>query len=204
MTNDNYGRALADAKAEAAKLTFQKLGIERRLAQLKATIFTLSGLIEDPPEAEEAAPLEVVDLGISEAIRKILKDAGFSMTPAQVKARLSDAAFEIGRYVNASAVIHNTLKRLESQGEVVAVNTPSGTAYAIAPSYGDDLGNLRALQEATARSFEKQLATAKASETAFDEIRRVQEEAGKRAAEAFKATTLARGMFPRKSEGGSK
>ncbi len=116
--------------------------IDSRLTQLKSMVDVLSALVQEPPKLDQDDSPELLDsVGISEAIRQVLKDAGVGLMPNQVKAKLSDVGFDLTKYVNPSAVIHNTLKRLETQGEVVQVRDSSGVmAYAIRPSFAEQLG----------------------------------------------------------------
>jgi hypothetical protein len=132
MTEENYRKAIKDAEEEVTRLTLYRASVDRKLAQLKAAITALSSLLEEPPKVED--PTIMGDVGISTAIRQTLKEAGAGLTPAQIKAKLTEAEFDLSKYANSSAVIHNTLKRLEGQGEILAVRDSSGiTAYAVNP-----------------------------------------------------------------------
>lgn len=54
------------------------------------------------------------------------------MKPPEIKAQLLHHGFDIGEYANPLAVIHNTLRRLGVQGELIIVKNPAGQiAYAI-------------------------------------------------------------------------
>src|SRR6202043_1257477 len=56
-----------------------------------------------------------------------------------IKAKLIEGGNNLNKYANPSAVIHNTLKRLESQGEVIPVrNASNAPAYALAPPRIDE------------------------------------------------------------------
>ncbi len=129
MTEENYRKAIQDAEKEVTRLTFIRATVDRKLAQLKTAITALSSLLEEPPKVEDATAIG--DVGISTAIRQVLREAGVGLTPAQVKAKLIEAEFDLSKYANSSAVIHNTLKRLEGQNEVVPVRVESGPAYAL-------------------------------------------------------------------------
>ena len=119
----------------------QRAEIDRRLAQLKVTITVLNGLLHESPKIEDD-PTTIGDLGITDAIRRILSRTTLEMTPAQIKMRLGEEGFDLSKSSNSSAVIHNTLKRLESQKEIKAVMTDSGDiAFQIT---GD--GNLSGMQ----------------------------------------------------------
>lgn len=134
MNNEPYQKALEAAQVEFDRWVGVRTEIDARIAQLKSAIVLLSALLsESPPKvSKEETAEEFADLGISEAIRKTLKESGVGMTPVQIKARLVESQFDLNKYVNPSAVIHNTLRRLESQKEVVPVRDSSGTtAYAL-------------------------------------------------------------------------
>jgi hypothetical protein len=130
MTEENYRKAIQDAEQEVVRLTLYRASLDRKLAQLKAAITALSSLLEEPPKADD--PTAIGDVGISNAIRQILREAGVGLTPSQVKAKLLESEFDLSKYANSSSVIHNTLKRLELQKEIVPVRDSSGSpAYAV-------------------------------------------------------------------------
>jgi hypothetical protein len=56
--------------------------------------------------------------GITEAIRTVMRTEHKPMTPADVKARLTTAGFDLGRFRNSSAVIHNTMARMALADEL--------------------------------------------------------------------------------------
>lgn len=140
MTSGNYRKALEDAHREHAELLESRAQIDRRLGQLKSTIAILTGLIEEPPiDVSWAAVQDAlggVDVSsITAAIRTILEVAsGAYMTVSEIKETLNAMGVALRRYANSSAVIHNTVKRLEAQGEVLSVrNTNGDTAYTKSP-----------------------------------------------------------------------
>ena len=120
--------------------------LDARLTQLKSTIDALSGLIEEPPKPGEDDPAETLDnVGISDAIRGVLKGAQVGLTPNQLKNKLSELGFVLDEYSNPGAVIYNTLKRLERQGQVTVVNDLSGAiAYALVPSFAEGIARYAA------------------------------------------------------------
>lgn len=158
MTNESYQKALEAAQQELIQLVSARNGIDKRMAQLKTTISLLSALVEEAPTTYELP--ELGDVGITDAIRQLLKEQGAAMTPAGLKAKLAERDFDLDKYANAAAVIHNTLKRLEAQKEIVAVKTESGvTAYSMEPSFWGQLaGNfaeqLANIPESTRLAFE--------------------------------------------------
>jgi hypothetical protein len=132
-SDENYRRALEDAQAELKQLTY-------RMAKVRGTIEALTMLLRESPKAEQVDVVDEVseDLGISDAIRQIVRHTDIAYLPAAVKARLTEAGFNLGKYANASAVVHNTLKRLEAQGELVSITLASGEiGYARNPVESD-------------------------------------------------------------------
>jgi hypothetical protein len=144
MSDNSYQAALEDARAEMAKLLHERASLDSRLSQLNSTIEVLSGLLNEAPKPEAVLSAEMLEgMGISEAIRRVLRDANVGLAPSQIKNKLIESGFELAKYANSGAVIYNTLKRLELQKEIVAVRDSSGAiAYAVAPSFADVLGPL--------------------------------------------------------------
>jgi len=67
-----------------------------------------------------------LNLGISDAIRTVMRMAGEVLDAPKVKERLEIYGFDLSRFKNPSAVIHNTLARMKDQGEIVPVVNASG------------------------------------------------------------------------------
>ncbi|MGA8213812.1 MAG: hypothetical protein WB799_09465 [Candidatus Sulfotelmatobacter sp.] len=57
-------------------------------------------------------------IGITEAIRTVMRAAKKPMTAAEVKTRLTEEGFDLERFRNAAAVIHNTMARMAKAGEL--------------------------------------------------------------------------------------
>lgn len=134
MIDERYQSALEGARREMDRLLQERVQLDSRLTQLKSTIDALSALINEPPKLGAESFADGVDtVGISDLIRRILAESGVGLTPVEIKSKLGEIGFELDQYANAGAVIYNTLKRLERQGEIVPVRDVSRTAYALAP-----------------------------------------------------------------------
>ena len=79
MTDENYRAALAAAITEYEALGEQRRDIDKRLAQLAHTIGTLSKLLGLTP---------TVPMGLTDAIRLVMRGGGVPMTPVEVRDRL--------------------------------------------------------------------------------------------------------------------
>jgi len=116
----NYQIALDDARKELGQLLSDREKLERRIAAVKSMVAVLTGATAgtQPPNAEDLS-----SLGISDAMRRVLSDyaSDVGMTPAQIRDALNAGSFDLSQYASALTVIHNTLQRLETQGEVVSI-----------------------------------------------------------------------------------
>jgi hypothetical protein len=117
MTHEDYRRALEAATHEYEALGAQRQEIDRRLAELAQTIGTLSRLLGLTP---------TVPLGLTDAIRLVVRGAGVPMTPIEVRDRLRAIGFDVEKYANDLAAVHTILKRLNQTGELRFVARGSG------------------------------------------------------------------------------
>ena len=109
MTSTDYRAALAAAIKEYEALGDQRRDIDKRLAQLAHTIGTLSRLLGLTP---------TVPIGLTDAIRLVVRGAGVPMTPVDVRDRLHAIGFDVSKYANDLAAVHTILKRLNQSGEL--------------------------------------------------------------------------------------
>lgn len=118
MPAAEYRRALEAAVAEYEQAAMERQRVDKRLSELAQTIGTLSRLCGLTP---------TVPWGLTDACRTVLRNAGVSMTPAEIRDRLEAIGCDLSGYSNALAAIHTTLKRLAEAGELrKAAAAPSG------------------------------------------------------------------------------
>jgi len=131
----DFRKALGTATGEMSELIEERTNIDRRITQLKATIDTLSALLNEQtpyvslPDWEATAGV-LNELGISDAIRNVLLHAPAPMSPTEIKAALAEVGLPLDQYASAMSVIHNTLKRLEKQNELLTVKDSTGKVVA--------------------------------------------------------------------------
>jgi len=109
MTHEDYRRALEAAMRESEDLGAKRREIDQRLAELAQTIGTLSKLLGLTP---------TVPMGLTDAIRLVVRGAGVPMTPVDVRDRLQAIGFDVSKYANDLAAVHTILKRLNGSGEL--------------------------------------------------------------------------------------
>src|SRR5262249_6677009 len=109
MTDQDYRRALEAASREFEALGARRQEIDQRLAELAQTIGTLMRLLGLTP---------TVPLGLTDAIRLVVRGGGVPMTPVEVRDRLQGMGFDLSKYSNDLAAVHTILKRLNQSGEL--------------------------------------------------------------------------------------
>jgi hypothetical protein len=118
MTHTDYRRALEAATREYEALGAQRKEIDQRLAELAQTIGTLSRLLGLTP---------TVPIGLTDAIRLVVRGAGVPMTPIEIRDRLRAIGFDVEKYANDLAAVHTILKRLNESGELRFIARGAGT-----------------------------------------------------------------------------
>ena len=98
----------------------QIMELEKNIRNLRVMYFK---------DALVAEGKKLTAVGLTEAIRTVLRRLGKPTTPADVKAALSFVGFDLGRFKNPSAVIHNTLLRMAKAGELYY--SPENKTYAL-------------------------------------------------------------------------
>jgi hypothetical protein len=109
MTHQDYRRALEAATREFEELGAKRTEIDKRLAELAQTIGTLMRLLGLTP---------TVPLGLTDAVRLVVRGGGVPMTPVEVRDRLHGMGFDLSKYANDLAAVHTILKRLNESGEL--------------------------------------------------------------------------------------
>ncbi len=102
------------------QLNVQIIDLQRQAQSLAALVWR-DELTQQQNDIQQAV------VGISDAIRSILRLQGKPMTAAQVKDCLDLMGYNFAGMTNASSVVHNTLKRMAGTGELVFV--PAAKTY---------------------------------------------------------------------------
>ncbi len=123
--------ALAQARQSLDEALQERSAIERRIVSLKQTIEGLSALCE-PKEAEDVVEVEGglypnSTMSLTDAIRKIFSESAEPiLTPTEVRDSLLAMGVNLEKYKQPLVPIHNTLKRLTSQEELVPFRDDDG------------------------------------------------------------------------------
>ena len=110
--------------SERDRLNYQIMELEKNIRNLRVMYFK---------DALVAEGRKLTAVGLTEAIRTVLRRLGKPTTPAEMKSALNVLGFDLGRFKNPSAVIHNTLLRMAKTGEL-RYNAENKT-YALLPTF---------------------------------------------------------------------
>ena len=128
--NGSFEAALKDAKKARQEAYEQRREIERRILSLSQTIEGLSALCG----ADEEDELVAIGNGIishetrlTDAIRCVFSQSQqYMFTPPEVRNALENMGIDLAKYKQPLVPIHNTLKRLERQEEIIALRDDKG------------------------------------------------------------------------------
>jgi hypothetical protein len=115
--------ALKQARKSLNEAYEERDAIEQRILRLKQTIDGLAALCEPEPNEDlvqaEAGHM-LFQASLTASIRRIFSETTEPMlTPVEVRNALLEMGVKLTKYKQPMVPIHNTLKRLEAQGELV-------------------------------------------------------------------------------------
>ena len=117
MSSDVRTR-LEQSKAQLEEVVRQRDRLNVRIIQLQSEIRALTATVLRDVVARRQNDLREAMVGISDAIRSIMRLHGKPMTAGQVKDALDLMGYDFKGMTNASSVVHNTLRRMAGTGEV--------------------------------------------------------------------------------------
>jgi hypothetical protein len=134
--DQTYLKALENARKELAGLLKQRAELDDRIGRLGRSIEGLAALCDDTDHSAELKN-KPVDLklsdgkGLSKAVRHILASSMIPIGPPAIRDALVEIGFEPKNYSNMLTAIHNTLLRLERQGEIERTTTIFGRGWSL-------------------------------------------------------------------------
>lgn len=138
MGDNAYRKTLEAARADLANLLAEQKRINEKISKLAPVIQYLAQLCDEPIGSDVESMALGPDLGLTDAIRNVLRAAsGRAVPPTEVRDLLAHSRFNLGKYANPLPPIHNTLKRLKDNKEIEEVETGSGKAYRWISEYAD-------------------------------------------------------------------
>lgn len=118
MTPDAYKEALSKAKAQLIKAIQQREHLSLEVARLEQLVKALSVEIEKP--AHLNATEEVLQTGVrlKDLVLGAVNRSALPVSALVVRSQLNFYGYDLSKYSNPMAMIHQTLKRLAEQGHI--------------------------------------------------------------------------------------
>ena len=109
---NEFRRQLNDAVGKRDLLNAKIINLEQNIRNLRDTLTAsrMSALRSEEPEESF--------VGLTEAIRMVLRRNGEPMTAGEIRMSLKSVGFDLERFKNPSGAIYNTLLRMAKPGEV--------------------------------------------------------------------------------------
>ena len=89
-----------------------------RIMRLEKTLRSLRGSLAEGCVSGARERKEQLAVGLTEAIRTVMREFGKPMTASAVRLLLAKKSFDLERFTNPSAAVVNTLIRMHSAGEL--------------------------------------------------------------------------------------
>lgn len=120
MTDETYTQALRKAKAQLIRAIQEREKLDLEIARLNQLVKALSAELEtDKPTRFDAMEETLASgVGFTDVIKSIVNRSEKPMTPKHVRDMVVMSGYDLSRYANPMAMIHQTLKRLAEQNRI--------------------------------------------------------------------------------------
>jgi hypothetical protein len=130
---DPIETALSHAKERLSSLVKEREKIEKEIVDWKRVVDTLS-VVAESENFELPSDLELpigfagkkATVKFTDAVRQVMKNIHGTISAPQVRDQLMAIGFDFSKYKQELVPVHNTLRRLEEQGEARAVKNENG------------------------------------------------------------------------------
>jgi hypothetical protein len=133
--NDAY-KKLDSMLAEQSELDQRRIALDRDIARWSEKIVHLAALVDDIPEESNVGRFMKMrtEMGLTNAVREVLKASKRPLMPTQVRDGLIKAGFDVSEYQNILATLHITLKRLVNSKEALDGKQDGNKVYSWNPN----------------------------------------------------------------------
>ena len=143
MADETAKKMYESAREKLKELLRQEIEIKEQISHwgpIVEQLAQLSGETIDPDMAsrinelkqDEASASEAgQEMGLTEVIRWVFRQPSLlPLTPTQVRDRMAEMGYDLGKYKHVMPPIHNTLKRMKEAGEIREVEGIGGIGRA--------------------------------------------------------------------------
>jgi len=118
MTSANLKGALEDARQELGNAVQELHKWNFEVYRLQNLVKTLATNVHDAEKAEAMQQWMQYQMTITQAIESLINNSKTPLSPLQVMENLRFYGYDIDRYANPGALVHQTLKRLAEAGRI--------------------------------------------------------------------------------------
>ena|ERR1700689_2983605 len=122
MTSDNYKLALMQAHVELAQTVQERDRLNLEIVRLQSLVKGLAMTAHHSERAEKFADAMQNKIGLTQTIETIVNQSADWVSPLQVREQLRASGYDIDKYKNPMAAIHQSLIRLATDGRVQCMN----------------------------------------------------------------------------------
>jgi hypothetical protein len=119
MTSDNLKAALEDARMQLANAVQKQNEWNFEVNRLHNLVRTLAASLHTAEKAEAWQQEMQYQMSIGQAIEGLVNGSDVPLTPVEIKDRLLFYGYDVNRYANPAALVHQTLKRLAEARRIV-------------------------------------------------------------------------------------
>lgn len=127
MTAQDYKQHLEQARKDLAGAVAERDRWNLEILRLQQVVKALAVQVSQAQQTERANIEWQAYVELAQAIESIVNSTANPVTPVEVRNTLIFYGYDIGRYSNPMAMIHQTLKSLAANGRIAAIR--GGTAY---------------------------------------------------------------------------
>src|SRR5690348_7557132 len=146
MMPDETARTMYEsARQRLLELLRQETETKEQISHWAPIVEQLARLVGEALDPEIASKINELkqegersageEMGLTEAIRWVFRQPLLlPLTPTQVRDRMAEMGYDLGKYKHVMAPIHNTLKRMKEAGEIREVEGIGGIGRAFVRS----------------------------------------------------------------------
>jgi hypothetical protein len=120
----DYNRVIEESRKELSDLVRVREETDKRISQVIKALRGLAPMLPDKEKQDLLASLKTArrkGLGLTEMIVDVLRESATPLSGSEIRDRLEDSGLDMAEYSQASATIHNTLRRLADGHRVLPV-----------------------------------------------------------------------------------
>lgn len=121
MTSADLKLSLEQAKRELLVTVQARDHWNMEIVRLQNLVKALAASVATTERSEKLAEAMQFQLGITEAVEAFVNQSPDPVTPIEVRNGLLLQGYQVGRYANPLAVVHQSLRRLAAAGRILEI-----------------------------------------------------------------------------------